>query len=139
VRDRTLATHGNAIGIGMADFTTTRLVNAIDRDYMYTNALTSLGLQSAKIPLYFDTDREVIKHAIGSLAMVSPEDLRIVRIKNTLTLDHMLVSKRLISDVDPNLPISISTRPESLDFDASGNLTSLDLHEQVKTNAQWPS
>ena len=108
VRNLTPATHGNAIGIGLADFTTTRLVNAIDRDYMYTNAITSLGLQSAKIPLYFDTDREVITHAIGSLAMVPPENLRIARIKNTLTLDHMVVSKRLVSDIDPNLPIGLA-------------------------------
>jgi hypothetical protein len=43
VRDLTPATNGNAIGIGLADFTTTRVVNSINREYTYTNALTSLG------------------------------------------------------------------------------------------------
>jgi hypothetical protein len=122
VRDLTPSTHGNAIGIGLADFTTTRLVNAINRDYTYTNALTSLGLACAKIPLYFDTDREAIERALGSLIGEPTNDLRIVRIKNTLTLDHMLVSERLVADIDPSLPVAIDPHPQTFDFDAQGNL-----------------
>jgi hypothetical protein len=122
VRDLTPATSGNAIGIGLADFTTTRLVNAINRDYMYTNVLTSLGLPTAKIPMYFDTDREAISHAISSVAFTSARDLKIARIRNTLSLDHILVSERLAADIDPTLPIEISKYPQSLEFDAHGNL-----------------
>jgi hypothetical protein len=102
VRDLTKATSGNANGIGLADFTTTRRVNAINRDYMYTNVLTSLGLPTAKIPMYFDTDREAISHAIGSVVFTSTRDLKIARIRNTLSLDHILVSERLAADVDPS-------------------------------------
>jgi hypothetical protein len=133
VRDLTPATNGNAIGIGLADFTTTRLVNAINRDYTYTNALTSLGLACAKIPLYFDTDREAIERALGSLIAESPNHLRIVRIKNTLSLDHMLVSERLAADIDPSLPVVIDPDPQSFDFDAQGNLltsSALESHSQ---------
>ncbi len=122
VRDLTPSTKGNAIGIGLADFTTTRLVNAINRDYTYTNGLTSLGLACAKIPLYFDTDREAIERAVGSLIVGSANDLRIVRIKNTLSLDHILVSERLAADIDPSLPVTIDPDPQTLDFDAQGNL-----------------
>lgn len=122
VRDLTKVTNGNAIGIGLADFTTTRLVNAINRDYTYTNVITSLGLPCAKIPMYFDTDREAISHAISSLAFTSTKDLKIARIRNTLCVDHVLVSERLAADVDSRLPIEISKHPESLDFDTNGNL-----------------
>ena len=125
VRDLTHATNGNAIGIGLADFTTTRLVNAINRDYMYTNALTSLGLPTAKIPMYFDTDREAISQAISSVAFTSTKDMKIARIRNTLSLDHILVSERLAADADRTLPIEISKRPQSLDFDTHGNLLPL--------------
>src|SRR5215469_5097015 len=125
VRDLTHATNGNAIGIGLADFTTTRLVNAINRDYMYTNVLTSLGLPTAKIPMYFDSDREAISRAIGSVAFTSAKDLKIARIRNTLSLDHILVSERLAEQADPTLPIEISKHPQSLDFDAHGNLLPL--------------
>jgi hypothetical protein len=122
VRDLTQATNGNAIGIGLADFTTTRLVKAINRDYMYTNVLTSLGLPTSKIPMYFDTDREAISHAISSLAFTSTSDLKIARIRNTLNLDHILVSERLAAEVDPTLPIEVGEYPQTLDFDMHGNL-----------------
>ncbi len=122
VRDLTHATNGNAIGIGLADFTTTRLVNAISRDYTYTNALTSLGLPTAKIPMYFDTDREAIGHAINSVAFASSKDLKIARIKNTLSLDHILASESLAADADTAPSIEIGNQPQSLDFDPHGNL-----------------
>jgi len=132
VRDLTPATRGNAIGIGLADFTTTRLVNAIDRNYTYTNSLTSLGLACAKIPLYFDTDREALERALGSLFVESTKELRIVRIKNTLELDHMLVSERLTRDLDPSRPVVIDPQPQALDFDAEGNLSPLSALKEAK-------
>ncbi|HEY6225528.1 MAG TPA: hypothetical protein VI282_00240, partial [Verrucomicrobiae bacterium] len=58
VRDLTPETQGNGIGIGMADITTARLVKGIDLRITYTNALTALTPQGAKIPIYFETDRE---------------------------------------------------------------------------------
>jgi hypothetical protein len=125
VRDLTPATRGNAIGIGLADFTTTRLVNAINRDYTYTNSLTSLGLECAKIPFYYDTDREAIERALGSLSGEPADHLRIVRIQNTLSLDHMLVSERLTREIDPARAIEVDPQPQALDFDAEGNLLPL--------------
>jgi hypothetical protein len=55
VRDLTAASNGNGIGIGLADFTTARFVKSLNLQYTYMNALTSLGMQGAKIPIYFDT------------------------------------------------------------------------------------
>src|SRR5437899_3334598 len=55
VRDLTPETHGNAIGIGLADLTTTRLVQAMDRRVTSLNALTAMTPQCAKIPIHFDT------------------------------------------------------------------------------------
>ena len=54
VRDLTPASNGNGIGIGMADFTTARFVKSLNVEYTYMNALASLGMQGAKIPIYFD-------------------------------------------------------------------------------------
>jgi hypothetical protein len=125
VRELTPATNGNAIGVGLADFTTTRLVQSINRDYTYTNTLTSLGLACGRIPFYFDTDREAIERAIASLINNSANDIRIVRIKNTLSLDHMLVSERFVLDLDPSLPVEIDPNPQTFNFDAHGNLLSL--------------
>src|SRR5688572_33325910 len=68
VRDITPESHGNGIGIGLADITTTRLVKELDTKKTYINALTSLTPNAAKIPIHFDSDREAISMALGSLA-----------------------------------------------------------------------
>ena len=46
VRGLTPETHGNAIGIGMADFTTTRLVREMDERKTFINSLTAMTPQS---------------------------------------------------------------------------------------------
>ena len=93
VRDLTPASNGNGVGIGMADFTTARLVKTLNLQYTYMNALTSLGLQPAKIPIYFDNDREAIQAALASLAEPDAEKLRVVRIADTLNVERLLVSE----------------------------------------------
>jgi hypothetical protein len=50
-----------------------------------------------------------------------------VRIKNTLELDHMLVSERLTRDIDASRPVTIDPHPQILDFDAEGNLLPLSV------------
>ncbi|MHB9005754.1 MAG: nickel pincer cofactor-dependent isomerase, group 22, partial [Limisphaerales bacterium] len=88
VRDLTPESHGNAIGIGMADFTTRRLVEAMDRRVTVTNSLTALSLQGAKIPIYFDSDREALSAAIDTLALPDPTRARVVRIADTLSVER---------------------------------------------------
>jgi hypothetical protein len=121
VRDLSAATNGNGIGIGLADFTTTRAVNALNLKYVYTNALTSLGLACAKIPIYFDTDREVMAKAIDSLA-ASPETSRIVRITDTLNLDRIVISEPLAGVVQDRDDLEIVGRAKEMEFDGAGNL-----------------
>ena len=122
VRDLTAATHGNGIGIGLADFTTTRAVKALNLRSMYVNALTSLGLPTAKIPMYFDTDREALETAFTSLVSASNEKLRVVRIVNTLNLDRILVSEALAEEVSSRAELAVIGSAKEMEFDESGNL-----------------
>jgi hypothetical protein len=122
VRDLSAATNGNGIGIGLADFTTTRAVKALNLNYVYTNALTSLGLPCAKIPMYFDTDREVIAKAIDSLAAASPEKVRIVRITDTLNLDRLLISEPLAELARGRADLEVVGAAKEIEFDGAGNL-----------------
>src|ERR1700678_3204238 len=100
VRDLTPASNGNGVGIGMADFTTSRLVKALNLQYTYMNALTSLGLQPAKIPIYFDNDRKAIQAALASLAAPHPEKMRVVRIADTLNLERFLASEGCVKGMN---------------------------------------
>ncbi len=125
VRDLTPASNGNGIGIGMADFTTARLVKALNLQYTYMNALTSLGVLPAKIPIYFDNDREAIQAAMASLAASDPEKSRVVRIADTLNLDRFLVSEACVSAINGRPGVTTSGTARNMEFDASGNLSPL--------------
>lgn len=122
VRDLSEKTNGNGIGIGLADFTTARLVRDLDMRATYINALTSLGLPTVKIPIYFETDRETIQHAVASLASDHPERLRIVRISDTLNINRLLVSEPCMASMRSDPGVSIAGEPQPMRFDAEGNL-----------------
>ena len=122
-RDLTPETHGNAIGIGLADLTTTRLVRAMDHRATSINALTALTPQSAKIPIHFDTDREAIALALASLAIPDTRAARIVRIADTLTLSEMLISEPLWTEVSPRANLTATGEPHEMPFDGENNLT----------------
>jgi len=125
VRDLTPETHGNAVGIGLADVTTTRLVRAMDHRITAINALTALTPQCAKVPIHFDSDREAIGRVIASLANADGQTARVVRILDTLSLIDLEVSGALTEEVGrhPNL---VATGPlDEMRFDAKGNLLPL--------------
>jgi hypothetical protein len=125
VRDLTPASNGNGIGIGMADFTTARLVKALNLQYTYMNALTSLGVLPAKIPIYFDNDREAIQAALASLAASNPEKSRVVRIADTLNLERFLVSESCVSAINGHAGVTTAGPARAMEFDAAGNLLPL--------------
>jgi Lactate racemase N-terminal domain len=124
VRDLTPASNGNGIGIGMADFTTARLVKSLNLQYTYMNALTSLGLLPAKIPIYFDTDRDAVQAALASLAAPHPEKLRVVRIADTLNLERFQVSEACVGVTNGHSGVTTAGAPRPMEFDSAGNLLS---------------
>ena len=122
VRDLTEETHGNAIGIGLADFTTTRLVRATDARITSINALTALSPQNAKIPITFDTDREAIERALASLPLADATAARIVRIADTLSLAEIEISESLWAEVKSSPALTALGEAHPPRFDAEGNL-----------------
>lgn len=125
VRDLTPETHGNAIGIGMADMTTARLVRAMNPRVTFINALTSLAVQSAKTPMYFETDREAIALALTSLALREVREARIVRIADTLSLEHVQVSEACAPMVQSRSGLVVTSPVDEMKFDAADNLLPL--------------
>jgi len=122
VRDLTPETHGNAIGIGLADVTTTRLVRAIDQRATYINGLTALTPNCAKIPIHFDTDREAIELVLRSLAVSDIKKIRVVRIQDTLSLVDLEVSESLLLEVKSHPSLSPVSEPSEMSFGPDGNL-----------------
>ena len=122
VRDLTEESDGNATGIGLADFTTTRLVNQIDRHSTYMNGITALGPQKSKIPFYYDTDKEAIEVALETIGLTKPENARVIRIESTLKLTDLDLSEVLLKDVDLHSNLEVIGETLPLQFDSSGNL-----------------
>ncbi len=103
VLDLTPESAGNAIGIGLADFCAQRVVDKMDRDVTYLNAITSRNLTPAHIPLYFPTDREVLRRAMASLGgKTRPASVRLLRIRDTLSLSQFQASEALIPELREN-------------------------------------
>jgi len=122
VRELTPETHGNAIGIGLADFATRRLVEAIDRRATSINVLTALSLHLAKVPMYFDTDREAIEHALISTCLPDTSVARVVRIADTLSLENVQVSEAYAAELGQNPQIEPVGATREIAFDEGGNL-----------------
>jgi hypothetical protein len=122
VRDLTKKSNGNATGIGLADLTTKRLVEKIDCQATYRNAITGISLEKAAIPMHFETDKEAIAVALGSIGLIPPEQSRVVRISNTLDLELMEVSGACVKAVDNMAHIELLDGPVPMAFDANGNL-----------------
>ena len=122
VRDITEESDGNATGIGLADFTTTRLVEQIDRHSTYMNGITALGPQKSKIPFYYDTDREAIEVALSTIGLTEPEDARVIRIESTLRLTELDISEVLLEDAKLHSRLAVIGETQPFAFDAVGNL-----------------
>lgn len=115
--------YGNAVGIGMADLTTRKLVEKIDFKSTAINCLTGAAPEKARIPITMDSDREAIAAALTICGPVNPGNARIVWIKNTLELEQFYISEALIPEITDKPNIKIVTELQELPFDIDGNLT----------------
>jgi len=122
VRDLTVASHGNAQGVGLADFTTKKLVDKIDYNKTYTNALTALRTDSPKIPVFLQNDREVLNTIFDMVGREDVSTLRIVWIKNTLELSKLLVSEYFFDQIKSRDNLSFIGDEEQIEFDTDGFL-----------------
>ena len=124
VRDLTEASEGSALGIGQADVTTRRLVDKIDFEATAINCLTSCGPEDAKIPLAFESDRQALAAVLMTLRPYTLDDLRIVHIKNTLELTHLLVSQACTTELETHTGVQLDSGMYDLEFDRNGDLIS---------------
>jgi hypothetical protein len=122
VSDLTDASHGNALGMGLADFATERLRGRIDYGPTYENVLTSTFIERAKLPLIRPHDRAAIEAAVRCNWGVAPEDTRLVRIPNTLHLDLVHVSRPLLDEVLERGDAEVVGDPFPLRFGDDGYL-----------------
>jgi hypothetical protein len=125
VRGLSAHTHGNATGVGLADFTTSRLVRDMDYRATVVNCLTAGYPEGAFVPVHFETDREVFDAALAILGSRRPEDARIMRIRNTLAVEDVEASEACLDNGAPRTEFMRNGAAEPLAFGADGNLSPL--------------
>jgi hypothetical protein len=124
VRGLSAHTHGNAAGIGLADFTTKRLVDAMDYRATVINCLTGGFPEAASLPVWFESDREAIDAALAVASNRLPRDARIIQIRNTLQVEELLVSEPCLDEPAQSRYETLGPA-RSLAFDAAGNVSAV--------------
>jgi len=122
VLDLSEESHGNAIGAGSADIATMRLYNKINFATTYPNALTSTVIRPAKVPMIMPNDKLAIKAAIKTCNEIDKENPKVIMIRNTLSLEEIIVSEAFLEDIKSNRRIEILAGSNNIIFDENGNL-----------------
>ncbi|WP_457559707.1 nickel pincer cofactor-dependent isomerase, group 22 [Candidatus Harpocratesius sp.] len=123
IRDLTESTHGNAQGIGLADFTSQKLLKKIDFKSTYLNSQTAYRTDTCKVPMALNSDFEVLK--IATQMSGRNDDIsqfRLVWIKNTLELEELLVSEDYRSQIEQNSHLDIVEEGLHIIFDSEGTM-----------------
>ncbi len=120
--DLTPGSEGNAVGLGMADITTQRLIGKVDLASTWINALTSTVLHNARLPLFMPDERRAIQLALQTCNQLDPARARAAIIRDTLQVESLLLSQALWDEVrgDPRFTPLGQLRP--LPCDAHANL-----------------
>ncbi|WP_437230547.1 lactate racemase domain-containing protein [Planctomicrobium sp. SH661] len=122
VRSLTPETYGNALGIGLAEFTTQRAVDQIDREYTRINCVTSSHVTAGMIPLVYPDDRSAIQDALKTVGLTPPENARVIQISDTLHLAEAVVSDAYMQSGEIAAH-EVLSGPAPMEFDAAGMLT----------------
>ncbi|MGI6074735.1 MAG: lactate racemase domain-containing protein [Pyramidobacter sp.] len=120
--DITDVSHGNGNGIGMLDMTTRRAYEKFSMEQTYPNCITSTVPLTVKIPMVLKNDLQVFQCCIKTCNVLDSSKIRVIRIKNTLSLNEIEVSTSLIPEIQAHPRMEILSESYSLNFDAQGNL-----------------
>ena len=119
--------HGNSLGVGLASAITQRIFDLIDADTMYTNCITSTVIKSAMVPCVLSTDKEAVQFCIRTCNRIDREHPRVIRIKNSLHVDQVMLSEAYYPDVKAGKYPGLTAldAPKEILFSDEGTLATL--------------
>jgi len=133
VRDLTDESLGNAAGIGLADFVHRSVIGKMDSRATAVNCLVAGNPEKGRVPIVCETDREAMEYCLGTIGLTPAEDARVVRIRSTLHLTDVEVSRSLVRELDGRADVKVLSGPRPLAFDERGN-----LEEMTRQNPATP-
>lgn len=119
--------HGNAIGIGLADLTTQRVLDKIDLQATSLNAVSSMSVEQGSLPCIVKDDKMAVLASLSTLGKSEEEyqDATMAYIVNTGKLVVMAVSEALYRQIQDSPYIEKLAGPFPLEFNEAGELKKL--------------
>lgn len=119
----TKESHGNACGIGLADFAPRSLLNQIDLNATALNSCSANTPENGRLPCFLPTDQAAIEAALTTIGLDTPDQARILYIQNTNRLEYFLASQALYEAELKSLPfIQLVGADFKLPFSANDQL-----------------
>jgi hypothetical protein len=125
IRNLTEQTHGNATGLGMAEFCRTRVVQKRDVAMTRMNCFTGGHAVGAMTPVEFETDRGILDAALPLIGLTAPRDAKLIWIRNTLNVVELACSSAYLHDAQSRPDLEVLSEPAAMPFDERGNLPEL--------------
>ena len=122
VRNLTSKSYGNAIGIGLAEFCRTRVLEKMDVEITRVNVLTGGHVAEAMSPLDYQTDQEMLQVMLSQIRSAQPSEVKLLWIRNTSALSEVECSEAFLDDARNRNDLKILTDLRPLPLDTSGNL-----------------
>ena len=132
VLDISTESHGNATGIGNADLISAELFRKINYEATYTNVMTSTLLRSGCTPVVMPDDRATVCCGIKT-CNAGQRQIRMIRIRDTLHLEHLLVSAAVAEELTDDPLCIVGKRPVPIRFSREGRLHDADIWERFIT------
>jgi hypothetical protein len=82
--------------------------NKVDFQATYENVVTSSFLERGFIPIIVDDEKTGLEYALRSCGLADRHNPKIIKIKNTMQLDEIWVSSKVLVEIRqrPNLEIT---------------------------------
>jgi hypothetical protein len=116
-RGLTETTHGNAMGMGSADFVHRDLLEGVDGPTTLINAITASTVRGVRLPPVVETDRAGLVGSLSTVGVVSAEEARVLRVADTMHLGRLYASPALIEEARERDDLRVVAEPEPVEFD----------------------
>jgi hypothetical protein len=116
-RSLTAATHGNAMGMGSADFVHADLLADVDMTDSFINAITASTTRGVRLPPAVETDRAGLVAALSTIGIVDPETVRVIRATDTMHLERLYASPALVEAAREREDLRVLEEPSPIEFE----------------------
>ncbi len=116
-RGVTETSHGNAMGMGSADFAHANLLSELDASSTLINAITASTTRGVRLPPVVETDRAGLVAALSGIGVVDTQDLRVLRVRDTMRLGRVYASPALVEEARNREDLAVVAEPDPIEFD----------------------